>query len=223
MSIGRRAEKDVARSASVSRALVLERMGEPLRLVARPVPTPARGQIIVRNLATSINFHDVLNLQGVMPNVAWLRVPFSDNCGQIVAVGADCGGFRVGERVIANFFPDWLDGEPQPRYCDIVFGDQIDGFLAGPYGRRCAVARACSRAPVSRRSRDAALRRPHRVAQRGGRGAGPARARRRHSGDGAAWPCSRCSLPSYTAPEVISSRRPTKAGCRTQAGGGPHP
>jgi Zn-dependent alcohol dehydrogenase len=129
MSIGRRAEKDVARSASVSRALVLERMGEPLRLVERPVPTPARGQIIVRNLATSINFHDVLNLQGVMPNVAWPRVPFSDNCGQIVAVGADCGGFRVGERVIANFFPDWLDGEPQPRYCDIVFGDQIDGFL----------------------------------------------------------------------------------------------
>ena len=129
MSIDRRAEKNVARSASVSRALVLERMGEPLRLVERPVPTPGRGQIIVRNLATSINFHDVLNLQGVMPNVAWPRVPFSDNCGQIVAVGADCGGFRVGERVIANFFPDWLDGEPQPRYCDIVFGDQIDGFL----------------------------------------------------------------------------------------------
>ncbi len=64
-----------------------------------------------------------------MPNVAWPRVPFSDNCGQIVAVGADCGGFRIGERVVANFFPDWLDGEPQPRYCDIVFGDQIDGFL----------------------------------------------------------------------------------------------
>jgi NADPH:quinone reductase-like Zn-dependent oxidoreductase len=104
-------------------------MGEPLRLVERRMPAPARGQVVVRNLATSMNFHDVLNLKGVLANLAWPRVPFSDNCGEIVAVGADAGNWKIGERVIANFFPDWLDGDPQPRYCDIVFGDQIDGFL----------------------------------------------------------------------------------------------
>jgi NADPH:quinone reductase-like Zn-dependent oxidoreductase len=116
-------------SACSGRALVLESPGQALRLLDRVALEPARSQVLVRNLATAVNYHDALNLQGLIPNPAWPRVPFSDNCGEIVAVGADSGDWRVGDRVIANFFPDWLDGEPQPKYCNVVYGDQIDGFL----------------------------------------------------------------------------------------------
>ena len=100
-----------------------------------------------------MNFHDVLNLQGLLANLAWPRVPFSDNCGEIVAVGADCDRWRTGERVIANFFPYWFDGEPQPRYCDVVFGDQIDGFLQD---HTIVDARSLVRVPVHLSAAEAA-------------------------------------------------------------------
>ena len=112
-----------------ARALVLERPGEPMQRVTRAIPSPARGQAVVRVLATAVNFHDVLNVSGLQPNVTWPRVPFTDNCGEIIAVGEGAGPWRTGDRVIANFFPDWVDGRPQPAYCDVVYGDQIDGFL----------------------------------------------------------------------------------------------
>lgn len=111
------------------RAHVLHSAGESLRRVERTVPAPGRGQALVRVQATALNFHDLVNLMGGIANVAWPRVPFSDNCGEIVAIGPDSGSWRAGDRVIANFFPDWIDGQPRQKYCDVVYGDQIDGFL----------------------------------------------------------------------------------------------
>ncbi len=111
-------------------AFILTEPGAPLHRVERDLPKPARGQALVRNRATAVNFHDVLNIMGVLPNLANPRVPFSDNCGEIVELGPDCDGWVVGDRVIANFFPEWIDGPPRPRYCANVYGDQIDGFLA---------------------------------------------------------------------------------------------
>lgn len=110
-------------------AWVLPVPGKPMERVRRPVPTPGRGQALVRNLATSVNYHDVLNVQGLVPFVWWPRVPFSDVCAEIVALGDHAGEWQTGERVLANFFPQWIDGPPTQRYCGIVYGDQWDGFL----------------------------------------------------------------------------------------------
>ncbi|MFA5630133.1 MAG: NAD(P)-dependent alcohol dehydrogenase [Porticoccaceae bacterium] len=111
------------------KAFVIAEQGAPVRLMDREIPVPRRGQAVVRNFATTLNFHDVLNIQGVVPNMTWPHVPFSDNCGEIVALGEDTGTWQVGERVMANFFPDWLDGAPTPEYCLSVYGDNRDGFL----------------------------------------------------------------------------------------------
>jgi NADPH:quinone reductase-like Zn-dependent oxidoreductase len=111
-------------------AYILTNPGEPLQRVERARASPARRQALVRNRATTVNFHDILNIAGVLPNLANPRVPFSDNCGEIVALGEDCNGWSVGDRVVANFFPNWIDGPPRPHYCANLYGDQIDGFLA---------------------------------------------------------------------------------------------
>jgi len=114
---------------TTAKAFVLEKPNEPLQRRTRPIPVPARGQAVVKNFATSVNFHDALNIEGRVPNLVWPRVPFSDNCGEIVALGDGCEGWNTGERVTANFFPHWIDGAPIPKYCNVVYGDQIDGFL----------------------------------------------------------------------------------------------
>jgi NADPH:quinone reductase-like Zn-dependent oxidoreductase len=135
------------------RAFVLERQGAPMKLVERAPAKPKRGQVLVRNLATAINYHDIINMQGLLPNVACPRVPFSDNCGEIIALGEECGDWRIGDRVIANFFPDWMDGEPCKAYCARVYGDQIDGFL-----QDCTLVEAQSlvRAPAHMSAQEAA-------------------------------------------------------------------
>lgn len=110
-------------------AMVLEEKGAPLKAVQRAVPGPARGQAILRVLATSLNFHDYLNVIGAMPRLPFPRVPFSDACGEVIAVGADVTRVAVGDRVAPNFFVRWHDGRPSAEACAIVYGDQIDGGL----------------------------------------------------------------------------------------------
>ena len=39
-------------------------------------------------------------------------IPLSDGAGEVVAVGEGVGRFRPGDRVVGNFFQEWLAGEP---------------------------------------------------------------------------------------------------------------
>lgn len=110
-------------------AMVLEEKGAPLKLVRRAIPEPARGQAILRVRATSLNFHDYMNVSGAMPRLPYPRVPFSDACGEVVAMGADVTRVAVGDRVAPNFFVRWQGGRPSTEACAIVYGDQIDGGL----------------------------------------------------------------------------------------------
>lgn len=107
----------------------IEQEGAGLVTRAGPIAEPGPGQVLLRNLATAVNFHDILNIMGVLPNLACPRVPFSDNCGEILAIGEGVSGWTVGDRVLAAFFPNWESGPPKPERCAVCYGDQIDGFL----------------------------------------------------------------------------------------------
>lgn len=137
----------------IGQALLLESPNGPLRRVEREVPQPGRGQVLVRNLATAVNYHDILNVMGVLPNLAWPRVPFSDNCGEVVAAGADCGEWRPGDRVMAGFFPGWAAGPPTAENCAVCYGDQVDGFLQT---HTLVEAGSLVRAPAGLAAREAA-------------------------------------------------------------------
>jgi NADPH:quinone reductase-like Zn-dependent oxidoreductase len=109
-------------------AIVMNGPGAPLEKVERSVEEPGPGQVLVKVKASSLNFHDNVNLMGLLPG-PWPRVPMSDGAGEVVAVGPGVDGLQVGDRVMGAFHPSWLDGPPTPEAKRELPGDTGDGWL----------------------------------------------------------------------------------------------
>ena len=105
--------------------------GAPDKLVieTRKDPAPGPGQILVRVRASSLNFHDLAVVYGMIP-VADGRIPMSDGAGDVVAVGAGVTTFKPGDQVLSTFFPNWAGGGPTLERVMGVPGDHVDGFAA---------------------------------------------------------------------------------------------
>ncbi len=110
------------------RAVVMNGPGAVLETVDRSVGEPGPGQVLVKVKASSLNFHDNINLMGLLPG-PWPRVPMSDGAGEVVAVGSGVDGLQVGDRVMGAFHPSWLDGPPTPESKRDLPGDTEDGWL----------------------------------------------------------------------------------------------
>src|ERR1700692_1090516 len=75
------------------------------------VPSPAGGEVLVRVRASSLNFRDLMIINGQYPMpLSSGRVPLSDGAGEVVAVGVGVTRFKVGGRVINSFFPNLVRG-----------------------------------------------------------------------------------------------------------------
>ncbi len=94
----------------------------------RPIPQPAADEAIVRVRATSMNYHDLVNLMGLLAG-PWPRVPMSDGAGEVVAVGSGVSNVVVGDRVFGAFHPGWPAGRPTPAGKKHMPGDSCDGWL----------------------------------------------------------------------------------------------
>jgi len=115
------------------KALQLRQPGglDNLEVTDRPDPgLPGRGEVLVRLRASSLNYHDYLIVTGHMPARDGL-IPMTDGAGEILAIGDDVEEFRVGDKVISVFFPDWIDGAPRnvplSQAFEHVPGDGVDG------------------------------------------------------------------------------------------------
>lgn len=99
-----------------------------LEVVELPDPgEPGPGEIRVRLRASSLNFHDLAVVTGLLP-AADKRIPMSDGAGVVEAVGVDVTEFAVGDDVVSHFFPGWLDGEPPVADFATTPGDGVDGY-----------------------------------------------------------------------------------------------
>lgn len=114
--------------ADRSIAKVMPGPGEALVDTERAVPVPGPTDALVRVRASSVNFHDRVNLLGLIPG-PFPRVPMSDGAGDVVAVGEAVEGLAVGDRVISAFHPDWLAGPPTHEAKRTCPGDTHDGWL----------------------------------------------------------------------------------------------
>jgi NADPH:quinone reductase len=88
---------------STYRALVLQKFGGPdgFAVVERPMPEPAVGEVLVKVLAASVQFTDVILRKGRYPDLKD-KPPLVlgyDLVGEIVKVGAGVQGVRIGQRV----------------------------------------------------------------------------------------------------------------------------
>ena len=101
------------------------------RLVQReePVPEPRRGEVLVRVRATSLNYRDLLILNGdhFAAGGSGL-IPVSDAAGEVAAVGEGVTRFAEGDRVINAFHPGWIAGRMPATL--VGYGNGQDGWLA---------------------------------------------------------------------------------------------
>ncbi|NTX09845.1 NAD(P)-dependent alcohol dehydrogenase [Myxococcus sp. CA056] len=103
-----------------------------LELASVAIPTPVAGEVLVRVSAVSLNYREKLFLDGAgYSDVPWPFVPTSDMVGEVVATGGGVTRFKVGERVLAAFNADWVDG-PVPRVNGSVrsLGGSLPGVLS---------------------------------------------------------------------------------------------
>ncbi len=101
----------------------------------RPDPKLKAGEVLVRVRASSLNYHDFIVVLGGIPTPDG-RIPMSDGAGEVVAVGEGVTKWKVGDKVISLFFPNWQSGQVEAAGFQSVPGDGADGFgcelYAGP-------------------------------------------------------------------------------------------
>jgi len=81
------------------RAMVLERLGEPLKLVERPDPVPSDGEVRVRVSACGVCRTDLHVVDGELPDPKLPIVPGHEIVGRIDRLGGNAGRLAVGMRV----------------------------------------------------------------------------------------------------------------------------
>ena len=96
---------------------------------SRAEPIAGPGQIKVRILASSLNFHDLAVVSGKI-KTADGRIPMSDGAGEVVGVGDGVSTVKAGDHVLSTFFLNWASGGPTRERLMGVPGDGADGFAA---------------------------------------------------------------------------------------------
>ena len=81
------------------RAMVLERPGEPLKLVERPDPLPSEGEVRVRVTACGVCRTDLHVVDGELPDPKLPIVPGHEIVGRIDQVGRNASRLAIGMRV----------------------------------------------------------------------------------------------------------------------------
>lgn len=112
-----------------------------------PDPEPAAGEVLIRVKAVSLNFRDLLMVQGLYnPNQPLPLTPLSDCSAEVVETGPGVTRFQKGDRVCSTFFRDWIKGEPTPEELRSTLGGPLDGTLAE---RMAVPERSLVHAPVN--------------------------------------------------------------------------
>jgi len=104
---------------------------DALALNERPSPEPDKGEILVANRASSINYRDLSTIEDPVPRgIIFPLVPNSDAAGEVIAVGDGVTRFKAGDRIAGCFFQNWSDGSISAAAMASAMGGAIDGVLA---------------------------------------------------------------------------------------------
>ncbi len=104
---------------------------DSLALAERDPVQPGPSQVRVRVKAISLNYRDLMVVQGKYnPRMALPRVPCSDGAGEVIAVGAGVTEWKPGDRVAGIFMQNWIEGPPSAAKSKGALGGDVDGMLA---------------------------------------------------------------------------------------------
>src|SRR6478752_833599 len=102
---------------------------EGMELADLPEPVPGAGQVTVRMRAASLNYRDLLTVQGKGGVSRLPLIPFSDGAGEVTAVGDGVTRVSIGDRVCPMFFQSWFDGKPSASSRRLALGGTRPGVL----------------------------------------------------------------------------------------------
>lgn len=104
---------------------------DAIQVVEKPDPTPGPGHVLVRMKAVSLNYRDLLMVNGMYgrapSQTTDVITPFSDGCGYVEAVGEGVTRFKKGDRVATLFFQGWISGPPALEKVVTALGFPIPG------------------------------------------------------------------------------------------------
>jgi NADPH:quinone reductase-like Zn-dependent oxidoreductase len=104
---------------------------EHLALESAPTPQPGPGEILLDVKYLSLNFRDLMVIQGhYNPRLKLPATPVSDGAGVVAAVGPDVTRVRVGDAVMSHFVAGWLDGPFRQSYTATTLGTPGPGLAA---------------------------------------------------------------------------------------------
>jgi D-arabinose 1-dehydrogenase-like Zn-dependent alcohol dehydrogenase len=86
------------------RAMQIGEKGGDFELVEREVPTPGRGEVLVRVHACGVCHSDMMAKEGAFPGVPFPIVPGHEVAGEIAELGEDVNGWTQGQRVGVGWF-----------------------------------------------------------------------------------------------------------------------
>ncbi len=103
-----------------------------LKMTQADTPQPQRGQALVRMKAASLNYRDLMIVNGRAARGAPPAnlIPLSDGAGEVVSVGPDVTRVKPGDRVAGCFMQSWIGGPISPEDAASSLGGAIDGVLS---------------------------------------------------------------------------------------------
>lgn len=102
-----------------------------LKLIDVEPSPPGPGEVAVDVRAFSLNYRDLLVIQGAYnPRLPLPASPVSDGAGVVAAVGEGVTRVKQGDRVMTQFVADWVDGPFEKRYVGSTLGVPGPGLAA---------------------------------------------------------------------------------------------
>lgn len=125
-------QSDLPSASSSRRSIRLVRRGEGFYPAPALTPIPSIGprEVLLRVKAASLNYRDLLILDGRYGGIEDGRVPFSDAAGAVLATGSEVSRWKQGDRVMPIFFQRWLSGFYRSAYGPSALGGEREGVLA---------------------------------------------------------------------------------------------
>jgi NADPH:quinone reductase-like Zn-dependent oxidoreductase len=111
--------------------LIREGQAYKLQFADAPVRAPAANEVQIKMRAASLNRRDIFVMRGQYPMPPrGFVVPLSDGAGVVSAVGPGVTRFKVGDKVMPIFFPNWVAGRPGGKATEVSLGGAVDGVLS---------------------------------------------------------------------------------------------
>ena len=109
------------------RAMAAPGGGAKLELQEREVPTPGRGEVLIRVQACGVCHSDALTVSGHAPGMKYPRVPGHEVIGSLEAIGPEVHGWQIGTRVGVGWFPGSCGYCSQCRHGNAFACENIQG------------------------------------------------------------------------------------------------